>query len=160
MNIELDAPLPCVQETPAQPSAIAALRAATWPSHQQLEKRIDVKSRFGNLVAYRAHLENLYGFCAALEARVAPDTFGDALPDYPSRRKLVLLARDLASLGLGPDTIATLPCCGDMPAIDSIASAFGCVYVLEGATLGGRTLLPVVAARVGVTPRPNCDARR
>jgi heme oxygenase len=29
--------------------------------------------------------------------------------------------------------------------------AFGRIYVLEGATLGGRTLLPVVASRVGVT---------
>ena len=114
--------------------------------------RIDVKSRFGSVGAYRSHLENLHGFCAALETRVGPDTFGDALPDYSSRRKLALLARDLGSLGLAPEEIAALPCCPDLPAIDSVASAFGCVYVLEGATLGGRTLLPTVAARVGVTP--------
>ena len=81
MNVELAAPLPRDIDPPAQPGAIAALRTATWPSHQRLEKRIDVKSRFGSVGAYRSHLENLHGFCAALETRVGPDTFGDALPD-------------------------------------------------------------------------------
>ena len=128
------------------------LRAATWPSHQRLEMRIDVKSRFASLAAYRTHLRDLHGFVAALESRLAIDAFGDALPDYPARRKLALLARDLEAIGDAADVIAALPRCPDMPAVDSIAGAFGCVYVLEGATLGGRTLLPVVTNRVGVAP--------
>ncbi len=33
-----------------------------------------------------------------------------------------------------------LPVCGDLPVCNSIAQAFGCLYVLEGATLGGRVL--------------------
>jgi len=132
----------------APPSAIGGLRAATWPSHQRLEKRIDVKARFASVDAYRAHLENLLGFIAALEARIPVDLFGAALPDYPSRRKQGLLEQDLAALGLGPDAIAGLPRCPDVPAPRSIAEAFGCVYVLEGATLGGRTLLPVVTSRL------------
>jgi heme oxygenase len=151
LNIEPAARLTCAVDTPAQPSTIARLRKATWSSHQRLEKRIDVKSRFGNLASYQAHLENLHGFCAALEARVPIDRFGDALPDYQSRRKLAMLARDLQALGRAPDAIAHLPHCPDFPVVESVADAFGCVYVLEGATLGGRTLLTVVASRVGVT---------
>jgi len=38
-----------------------------------------------------------------------------------------------------------------LPACEDTASAFGCAYVLEGATLGGRTLLPLVEARLGLT---------
>ena len=33
-----------------------------------------------------------------------------------------------------------LPVCGDLPDCNSIAQAFGCLYVLEGATLGGQVL--------------------
>jgi len=73
------------------------LRAATWPSHQRLEKRIDVKSRFASLAAYRTHLRDLHGFVAALESRLAIDAFGDALPDYPARRKLALLEKKAAA---------------------------------------------------------------
>jgi heme oxygenase len=132
-------------------SAIAALRGATWPSHQRLEKRLDVKARFSNITAYRDHLEKMWGFCAALEGRLAPELFAEVLPDYPSRRKLPFLTRDLLALGKDLDSIHTLAHCVGLPACPDAASAFGCVYVLEGATLGGRTLLPLVESRLGIT---------
>jgi heme oxygenase len=133
------------------PGAIAALRSATWPSHQRLEKRLDVKARFSNIGAYREHLEKMWGFCAALERQVAPELLADALPDYPSRRKLPFLTEDLLALGKDPGSIAMLAHCVDLPACPNTARAFGCVYVLEGATLGGRTLLPLVESRLGIT---------
>jgi heme oxygenase len=136
---------------PLPPGAIAALRSATWPSHQRLEKRLDVKARFSNIGAYREHLEKMWGFCAALERQVAPGALADALPDYPSRRKLPFLTRDLLALGKDSDSIAKLAHCVGLPACPDTARAFGCVYVLEGATLGGRTLLPLVESRLGIT---------
>ena len=132
-------------------SALAALRSATWPSHQRLEKRLDIKARFTEAGAYRAHLERMWGFCAALERRLAPGAFAGALEDFDSRRKLPLLTQDLVALGLEPESVARLPCCPDLPACADPASAFGCAYVLEGATLGGRTLLPLVQSRLGLT---------
>lgn len=131
-------------------NAIAILRSATWSSHQRLEKRLDVKTRFSSLFAYRAHLERMWGFCAALEQRVSRQVLGDSLADYDSRRKLPLLARDLVSLGAAPDAMPQLPRCEAIPACPDAASAFGCLYVLEGATLGGRTLLPLVQERLGL----------
>jgi heme oxygenase len=71
---------------------MAELRAATWPYHQRLERRIEVGARFTNVSRYRAYLERMWGFCAAL----------------------------------------------------------GCVYVFEGATLGGRSLLPLVASNLNM----------
>jgi heme oxygenase len=132
-------------------SAIAHLRSATWSAHQRLEKRLDVKTRFLSLLAYRTHLERMWGFCAGVEARLGRQVFGDALTDYDSRRKLPLLARDLVALGAEPESMSQLSRCEAVPACPDAASAFGCLYVLEGATLGGRTLLPVVQERLGLS---------
>jgi len=93
----------------------------------------------------------MWGFCAALERRLPPELFAEALPDYPSRHKLSFLTRDLLALGKDSNSIAALALCVGLPACPNAASAFGCAYVLEGATLGGRTLLPLVESRLGVT---------
>ena len=132
-------------------SAIAGLRAATWVSHQALEKRLDVKARFSSVPAYRAHLERIWGFCAELEQRLGPQLCGDALPDFESRRKIPLLANDLRALGADSDTLLSLPRCRTIPQCRDPAAALGCAYVMEGATLGGRTLLPLVQHRLGLT---------
>jgi heme oxygenase (biliverdin-IX-beta and delta-forming) len=131
-------------------TAMAGLRAATWTSHQRLEKRLDIKARFSDPSAYRAHLERMWGFCAPLETRIGR-SLEIALGDYPSRRKLPLLTRDLLAMGVCHERIESLPRCGLLPDCDDSAEAFGCAYVLEGATLGGRTLLPMAESRLGVT---------
>ena len=118
------------------------LRAATWPSHQRLEKRLDVKARFRELRAYRAHLEKMWGFCAHIEQSLAPGSFGVALPDYESRRKLPLLTQDLAALGGDGGCTAALARCRSLPARWDTAAALGCVYVLEGAANVVRTVTP------------------
>jgi heme oxygenase len=132
-------------------STIAGLRAVTWPSHQRLEKRLDVKARFTKADAYRAHLERMWGFCAAIEASLRPESFGGSLPDYDARRKLPLLMHDLLAIGAQPSHVASLPRCEAVPNTADPAAAFGCIYVLEGATLGGRTLLPLVESHLGLT---------
>jgi heme oxygenase (biliverdin-IX-beta and delta-forming) len=132
-------------------STIADLRAATWPSHQELERRLDVKKRFSSLAAYRVHLEQMWGFCAMLEALVEP-LVRDALGDFESRRKLPLLTRDLVATGSSPAAVAALPRMPLVPACRDTAAGFGCLYVLEGATLGGRTLLPKVQRTLGLAP--------
>jgi heme oxygenase len=132
-------------------SAILELRSATWSSHQHLEKRLDVKTRFTDPAAYRMHLERMWGFCAAIERRLGEDPFGPSLADFARRRKVPLLTRDLLALGASPESVQRLPACDDIPDCPDPAAAFGCLYVLEGATLGGRTLLPLVQDRLGLT---------
>ncbi|MDP9089089.1 MAG: biliverdin-producing heme oxygenase [Pseudomonadota bacterium] len=134
---------------PLNNSTMSALRAATASSHRRLEKRLSVTERFGKLTGYREHLERMWGFCSALEASLGAQSFEGALPDYEARRKLPLLATDLAALGLSGSSISSLPRCREMPEPSGPAFALGCVYVLEGATLGGRTLLPLVEERLG-----------
>jgi heme oxygenase len=59
-------------------SAIAELRRATWPSHQRLEKRINFKARLATLSAYRAHIEQMWGFYVVIE----PGLTSGALRDW------------------------------------------------------------------------------
>lgn len=131
-------------------STIAGLRAATWASHQRLEKRLDINARFANRATYRAHLEHMWGFCSVLESRVEHPLRG-VLADIDSRRKLPLLTRDLIALGVDPEDIDGLPRCSGLPTCEDAAESFGCLYVMEGATLGGQTLLPLAAKRLSVT---------
>jgi heme oxygenase len=133
-------------------SAMATLRSATAMSHQRLEKRLDIKTRFSSAAAYRAHLEKMWGFCAALEHSLLPESFDGALPDYDARRKLPLLTDDLLAIGLPAAQLRSLPQCTALPSSLDPAAAFGCTYVLEGATLGGRVLLPMVEERLHLTP--------
>ena len=135
----------------AATSATSELRAATWPSHQRLDKRLDFKARLATIDSYRGHIERMLGFYAPIEARLASGVFGDWLTDYAARRKVPLLERDILALGAGSSDIAVLPCCPFVPACNDPQAAFGCAYVLEGATLGGRTLMPLVETRLGLT---------
>jgi heme oxygenase len=132
-------------------STMTELRLATWQSHQALERRLDVKARFSTVAAYRAHLEKMWGFCAALERRFRHDLFDEALPDFEARRKTPLLMRDLLTLGAAAPAVLQLPQCATLPACADPAEALGCAYVIEGATLGGRSLLPLVEKQLGFT---------
>lgn len=130
---------------------MAELRAATWSSHQRLEKRLDVKSRFSSVDLYRLHLRRMWGFHATVEEQLGQAPWGEVLPDYESRRKLPFLTQDLRTLEIGAGFQESLERCPALDTRKDLASALGCAYVLEGATLGARTLLPLVQARLGLT---------
>ena len=91
------------------------------------------------------------GFCARLESDLQIASFEGALNDYEQRRKLSLLATDLKALGLDEDSVRALPLCVSLRTCSTAAQAFGTTYVLEGATLGGRILAPLLQRRLGLT---------
>jgi len=124
---------------------MAHLKQATWPVHQRLEKRLAVKDRFADLDLYRAHLARLLAFHEAAEAAWAP-WLVPVLEDFAVRRKAQLLRHDLAALGGQPGREPPA-----LPAVHSSAAALGGFYVLEGATLGGQHLLPLVARHLGLS---------
>jgi heme oxygenase len=132
---------------------MSELRTATWPSHQRLEKRIDFKQWLVTATAYRAYLEKMWGFYAAIEPQLASGVFRDWLADYDLRRKVPLIERDLLALGADSTAVSLLPRCQSVPSCNDPVSAFGCAYVLEGATLGGKTLMPLVESRLGLSAR-------
>jgi len=125
-------------------NVMVSLREATWPLHLRLEKRLAIKDRFSDLDCYRDHLALLLGFYSVAEAEWSA-SLAPALSDLPARYKTAQLARDLAALGGVPVPGAMVP------AVANTAAALGGFYVLEGATLGGQHLLPLVERRLGLS---------
>ena len=46
----------------------------------------------------------------------------------------------MSALGTTAGQISTIPDCPDLPSTNNLHHGFGCLYVLEGATLGGRQI--------------------
>jgi len=59
--------------------------------------------------------------------------------DATERTKLKWLERDLTALGAF-DRVKQFPALSDTPVLDTPAKAFGAMYVMEGATLGGQVI--------------------
>lgn len=138
-------------------SAMALLREATRSCHQRLERRLDIGTRFSNRSAYQAHLERMWGFCIAVERQLDAVAFDRALADYPVRRKSPWLEADLMALGASAAEVQALSVCPGLSACvaqtqrEALPAAFGLAYVLEGASMGGRVLLPMVERALGLT---------
>jgi heme oxygenase len=77
--------------------------------------------------------------------------------DFQQRIKAQWLRADLTSLGVPEEEIAALPQLGSWPSLVSPADAMGALYVLEGATLGGRMILSQLTPELGVTAQ--CGAQ-
>ena len=67
------------------------------------------------------------------------------------RARAELIERDLLALGVSPAELASLPLCNDRPELSCFEDLAGCLYVLEGACLGGQVLTPLLHRRLGLT---------
>ncbi len=120
------------------PDWLQRLRDATKSAHQRIERSVRFLDEGASADGYRAHLALLYGFIAPLERELLA-RFGGVDPlELPARQKRALLEADLRALGV--EEPLDLPICARLPRIDSLQRALGCLYVLEGSTLGGRYL--------------------
>ncbi|NWC95998.1 MULTISPECIES: biliverdin-producing heme oxygenase [unclassified Pseudomonas] len=130
------------------PPILVELRAATMALHRRLDTRLPF-SRM-DLALYRELMSAYYGFYHPLERALAP--WGEIISDleWGRRSKTPYLYADLLALGLKDAHIDALPMCPELPAITSVAEAFGALYVLEGATLGGQVLRNLIEIKIGV----------
>lgn len=128
------------------------LRVETRPAHRALEAELDLMRPDLGLAEYRQCLARFYGFYRPLEGRI----FDSGIVDWTAvgldpgeRRKTGWLEEDLAELGIDS---TVLPCCTDLPGLEHAAAVFGSLYVLEGATLGGRVISRHLQATLGIGP--------
>ena len=120
------------------PDILQRLKAGTSDVHRRIEERVPVFSPTFALADYCILLERFYGFWAPLEAKLSQlHVLRDAELDLAGRMKSFLLERDLRILGLQP---ALLPQCDNLPVVESFVQGLGCLYVLEGSTLGARVI--------------------
>lgn len=128
--------------------ARARLKHETAELHAWVEGRMALPRRLASEESYRALLERFIGFVMPIEVELARFAWPDDLA-FPARRKADLLGRDLLLLGHTPASLLHLTRFAAVPALPTLAAAFGCLYVLEGSTLGGRIILRRVRASLG-----------
>ena len=132
---------------------LTRLRQETSGHHSALEARLPLLDPALSRAAYRGLLERFFGFYAPLEPALLVASEGAELGfDYAARRKAPRLERDLAALGASAGAVAALPWCTELPPLDSAPQVLGCLYVIEGATLGGQIITRNLEKNLGLTP--------
>ncbi len=125
---------------------MTTLRRETHALHVHLETLLGLPTAIHTVDQYRSVLQQFYGFYRPMEYRIAQIGTWRAIGlDCAQRRKLPFLAADLAQLGVSLRQRHALPRAALLP-FSSRGAAFGAFYVLEGATLGGQRIAPVLAS--------------
>ena len=126
------------------------LKRETAALHQRLEAQLGLLDPALSLPRYRRVLQMLYGFYAPLEAGLVPLAAAARPLGFPLRARSELIEDDLLALGLSRREVAQQPRCGVLPRLSSPEDLAGCLYVLEGACLGGQVIAPLLYRRFGV----------
>jgi heme oxygenase (biliverdin-IX-beta and delta-forming) len=136
-----------MRETTAEPSSLLQqLRAATRPEHLRLEELLPLPQ---SIEQHISRLKKFYGFHVVWEP-LAQSRLASLEPTMAPRRKLPLLAADLAHFGIHADQLLALPICDQLPAIHDLPTALGSMYVMEGSTLGGQIISRHLEATLGL----------
>lgn len=110
------------------------IKEATKVAHQQLEKTVVMRLKaIRSQADYADVLKHFYAYFHAIEQAIQPFITADVLPDYAERRNSDYIRQDIESLG---GDMNDLPA-AQAPEIQSVAAAFGALYVLEGSIMGG-----------------------
>ena len=97
--------------------------------------------------SYSLILKKFFSFFSNLETEL--NSFSEIenfLPDYHERRKSNLILTDLKALNQAPLNITEKI----IPDISSAGEAFGCLYVMEGSTLGGKIISSVIMEKLKI----------
>jgi heme oxygenase len=116
----------------------ARLREETGELHRALDAQLALLTPELSIDRYRRVLRALHGYYAALEPRLLELArgLGETLPLVA---RAGLLERDLHALGVPPEQPAPARR-GELPSLRAREQLAGCLYVLEGARLGGRVI--------------------
>lgn len=134
------------------PSASAGifqqLRESTAKTHERVEGRLRIFSPEFNVPEYVHLLGAFYGFWQPLEKQLQRiDGLKEPGLELPNRLKAHLLEADLLFFGVD---VPALPRCQNLPPLVTTASAFGCLYVLEGSTLGAQFIAKYLRERLQI----------
>ena len=126
------------------------LKRETAAVHQHLEAQLGLLDPSLDVHRYRRVLETFYGFYVPVEVDVTRLAAAEPPLGFPLRARAELIERDLLALGRSPAELAALPLCSDRPEPSCFEDLAGCLYVLEGACLGGQVLSPLLHRRLGL----------
>lgn len=118
---------------------MAKLKEATREQHEGLEQTVDIMNQMFDIENYKTLLMKFHRFYSGIEPELAKLDLKTHGYDLAERLKTPKLEKDLAYLGI-LDEAKKQPVYNDLPNLDSTEKAFGSLYVLEGATLGGQII--------------------
>jgi len=128
------------------------LRDETSRNHSAIESQMPVLDPDLPLATYCQLLKRFWGYYAPLEdlLRTEIDIYW---PDQEylcsERAKAPLLEKDLRAFG---QSMELLERCTNLPELKTPAQVLGCLYVIEGATLGGQIISKHLLANLGLGP--------
>lgn len=120
------------------------LKSETAAAHAELDAAIMAARPFAGLALYGRFLDVQHAFHHDLDALYGDRALGDFLPGLAGRRRLPLIVKDLADLGLAPGEPYDPPAFAEGEGQD-VAAALGWLYVAEGSNLGAAFLLKQAA---------------
>jgi heme oxygenase (biliverdin-IX-beta and delta-forming) len=128
------------------------LRQSTTVLHQRVENAFNLQEALSSKLAYVDLLRRLQSFIVPIERELRP--FAQAIPGlrFDTRRKAPLLAADLVRLTQAGFNTSTASPAVILPPIMSRANALGCLYVLEGSTLGGSIISKALRTQLNIGP--------
>jgi heme oxygenase len=136
-------------ERPADMSRAVRLRQATHGTHNRLDTRIMAAKPFASRERYGQFVMVQHQFHYQFDALFKSPLLDKLLPDLNGRRRLHLIERDLADLGIVLAPVSSKPAFGGHDDID-LPTALGWLYVAEGSNLGAAFLLKQ-AAKLGLS---------
>jgi heme oxygenase len=133
----------------AAADGLSLIREATRERHQMLDESDWFTNAIQDFNAYSNHIATLEAFYREAESSLRP--FAESLTlrgfDPVGRRKGEALAAELAELSAYSKVAPDLS--GAFPTLPNFSAAIGCIYVLEGSTLGGMILAGRIRKRLG-----------
>lgn len=127
------------------------LKEATRSRHAALESRLPLLDAHLARQAYREFVHLFFGYYEPLEQKLMAQPCWESIGfDYTERRKTPRLAQDLLALGDSAEAMEGLARCQNLPALCSPGQVLGCLYVIEGATLGGQIISRHLASGLGL----------
>lgn len=135
--------------TEASETRSKRLKANTSAAHERLDNRIMSADPFGANERYVNFLRVQHAFHQEIDALYDNESLAGVLPDLSGRRRLNVIAQDLADLGGTSDLGGPAPHFRPGEAHD-IPTALGWLYVAEGSNLGAAFLLKA-AQRLGLS---------
>ena len=133
------------------PGILPRLKQETRQHHRVVERQLNLCNRSRTIHEYLSLLERLYGFYLPMESRLASVRgIGRLGLELDLRRKVPLLLSDLHVLGRDQCVVSDIALCDKLPKVDDVPQALGCLYVLEGATLGGQFIGREFEQRLGI----------
>lgn len=130
---------------------LSKLKDATKEQHQNLETTVNIMNSMFTLEDYKQLLCRFYSFYAAIEPKVAATGLNRDDFNFDERRKTTLIEKDLKALGILDNVKKEVPLWDQLPELTTAAQAFGSIYVMEGATLGGQLISRHLKEHLGIT---------